>query len=179
MLTRQVRKRMLAKVQDWISKGKKEADVFDRYVSYFIAFNIMYNLYAKELRHSVDFTTGDKQRALEVSNLISNPSPVIAKLKKSLEAYLPLIPMFREEFWDKKETIPIAKNLKEAYEAGNDHDILRFLLMWLYKVRCNLVHGEKEYNQADQVKILRGGNKLLAEILASLVTEYQGRYRSN
>ncbi len=63
------REAMLSKVESWMTKAGHENDAFDKYVSYFIGFNILYNMYAKELDSDVDLSDGDKKRAEEVRTL--------------------------------------------------------------------------------------------------------------
>jgi hypothetical protein len=36
---------LLEKVKEWLKKAKQERDAFNKYVSLFIAYNILYNLY--------------------------------------------------------------------------------------------------------------------------------------
>ena len=50
------------------------------------------------------------------------------------------------------------------------------LLKWLYKVRCNLVHGEKNYNDEDQKKLLKMSSSLLKKVLQNAVETYRQFY---
>jgi hypothetical protein len=50
------------------------------------------------------------------------------------------------------------------------------LLKWLYKVRCNLVHGEKNYNDERQKNLLKQSSSLLIKILTHLLKAYRETY---
>lgn len=50
------------------------------------------------------------------------------------------------------------------------------LLKWLYKVRCNIVHGEKNYDDTRQMKLLKQSSSLLEKVLTHLMDSYNRKY---
>lgn len=174
-------KELLEKVDEWQAKATCETDPFNKYVSVFIAYNIFYNLYAKKKsgNSSVDFTQGDSKRATTTISLVE-VDPLFKSVESDLKEYLSLIPVFRDEYWPKassRKRVPISKTLKENFSAGNKKETIDLLIKWLYKVRCNLVHGEKSYRDTNQRKLLEISTKLLDKILRHLVSCYKQTYK--
>jgi len=97
-------------------------------------------------------------------------SAVISHLGEFLDAYLPMIPVSSEEYLD--NGIPIANTLRKAYAAGDAEQALEFLLRWLYRVRCNLFHGNKNFNVQTQREMLRRSSMILDVVLGELVSGY-------
>ena len=173
-------KELLEKVDEWQAKAKSETDPFNKYVSMFIAYNIFYNLYAKKRsrRFNVDFTQGDSRRAIATTSLVDTKQ-LFESVKSDLKEYLSFIPVFREEYWPKASSqnrIPISKKLKENFNAENKDETIDLMIRWLYKVRCNLVHGEKSYYDDKQRKLLEISTKLLDMLLTHLVSRYKQTY---
>lgn len=171
---------LLEKVIEWQAKASSESDPFNKYVSMFIAYNVFYNLYAKKKSENpnVDFAFRDNERAADTMTLVE-PNQLFPSLEADLEEYLSIIPVFREEHWSKPNSlakVPISQALKKNFDAGNKKETIDMLIKWLYKVRCNLVHGEKSYNDPSQRKLLETSAKLLSEILRHLVSRYKQTY---
>lgn len=167
---------MLERINSWIAKGDNEQDNFNRYISYFVAFNMLYNIYAKQLNLSEDLTINDRKRAVNVANLIQNKSQFVIAINPKLLAYIKIIPVLAEEYWDRNMQEPVSGKLKEACANRNDAIIIEYLLKWLYKVRCNIFHGEKEYNPAKWDKLLSLSNELLKAILIMLLSDFNATY---
>jgi Apea-like HEPN len=169
---------MLDKVVEWCAKAEHDDDPFDRYVSYFIAFNILYNTYAVELRSGVDLSTGDRTRAVGAGNLITNASLAIENMGSALTDYIRMIPIYGEEYWHTwgKPDIPISQSLKESFDHRDHPNTIMYLLMWLYKVRCNLVHGGKGYGDPKQRTLLIMSSDILARLLDNLISNYRAGY---
>lgn len=168
---------LIHKVEEWRKKANSETDAFDRYVSIFIGYNIFYNLYEKKKKNdlNVDFLSGDSRRAIAVLEL-SNSAQLFDEISADLNKYLRIIPMFNEEYWpDGKRGsrgLPIAETLKTAFQNRDKKKTIELLAKWLYKVRCNLVHGVKSYEDANQRELLQRSAILLDEILVHLLVRY-------
>jgi len=173
-------KELLEKVEEWQNKARCETDPFNKYISMFIAYNIFYNLYAKRKNPDADFTRGDRTRATATINLIE-ADQLYCLIKSDLKEYLLIIPVFREEYWltrNPPTKVPISKTLKESFYAKDTKKTIDMLIKWLYKVRCNLVHGEKSYRDEQQRKLLEMSSNLLDSILTHLVRRYKEIYCS-
>lgn len=171
---------LLEKIEEWQSKARSEIDPFNKYVSMFIAYNIFYNLYAKKKSRNfnVDYTQGDSIRATDTIALVE-ADRLFESLKTEVKGYLLVIPVFGEEYWPKPNApnrIPISEALRKNFEARNKFETIDLLIKWLYKVRCNLVHGEKSYRDEGQRNLLEMSTKLLEKILRHLVSCYKQTY---
>jgi hypothetical protein len=167
------RDKLLRKIQEWRVKAGEETDPFDRYLSLFIAYNIFYNLFKKTKDPNANLAHGDSARAVETQSL-AHPDALFKILEPELRRYVNLIPIYREEFWD--GGVPIRGTLIEALNEKNSVKTLDLLLKWLYKVRCNIVHGEKNYDDLMQKKVLEQSDSLLDKILAHLLESYKQKY---
>ena len=170
-------KELLKKIEEWQRKASDEADPFNKYTSVFIAYNTFYNLYAKKKSGNLyaDYTQGDSKRAKDTIALVE-ADKLFESLKTDVGEYLSIIPVFREEYWPKQNSpnrIPISKTLRKNFKDGNKLETIDLLIKWLYKVRCNLVHGEKSYSDPDQRKLLEMSTKLLDNILGHMVSRYK------
>ena len=170
---------LLRKIEEWQTKARLESDSFNKYLSIFIAYNIFYNLYEKTRHPSADLTYGDKERAVATLSLLTNVDQLLRSIQSDLEDYLAIIPVFREEYWPTKRArgkVAISRTLKEAVQEGDAMKAVEMLLKWLYKVRCNLVHGEKGYNDETQKRLLAKSSLLLDKVLQHLVESYRQSY---
>lgn len=168
---------LLEKVEEWQDKANREADPFNKYVSIFIAYNIFYNLYAKRRTRNfqADFTRGDSERAIATLSLI-NADQLFRLIESDFREYISIIPVFREEYWPTRNSsrrVPISEALKDSFYTRNTKKAIDMLIKWLYKVRCNLVHGEKSYHDDDQRKLLEMSSLLLDKILQHLKSRYR------
>lgn len=167
---------LLEKVEEWQNKANRETDPFNRYVSFSIAYNIFYNLYAKRKSWS-DFARGDSNRATTTISLVE-VDQLFRTIESDLRKYLLIIPIFREEYWPTRSSskrVPIAETLRASFEAGNAGEAIDMLIKWLYKVRCNLVHGEKSYHDDNQKNLLEMSSLLLDKILQHLITRARAK----
>ena len=166
---------LLGKIGEWQEKAQSENDPFNRYVSIFTAYNIFYNLYEKTRNPSADLTYRDKRRAIKILALL-NENQLFQSLKDDLSNYIAFIPIYRDEYWNKRDAIPINSALEQSFERGDKKRTIEMLLKWLYKVRCNLVHGEKNYNDQQQRRLLEMSSSLLEKVLQHAVEQYQALY---
>lgn len=170
---------LLGKIEEWQAKARLESGPFNKYVSIFIAYNIFYNLYEKTRHPSADLTYGDNKRAIATLSLLRDVDKLLDSVQPDLKEYIQIIPVFREEYWPTKrarDKVAISKTLKEALKEGNAEKAVEMLLKWLYKVRCNLVHGEKGYNDETQKRLLAKSSLLLDKVLQHLLESYRQLY---
>ncbi len=169
---------LLEKVKEWQTKADSETDPFNKYVSLFTAYNIFYNLYAKkkDMSPNTDFVFGDSKRDTDTISLI-DVDQLFPLIESDLKEYLSIIPIFREEYWKMRNArVPISQRLKASFEAKNKAQAIDLLIKWLYKVRCNLVHGEKSYHDTYQKRLLEISSVFLDRILRHLVSRYEQIY---
>lgn len=173
------RNTLLGKIEEWQTKARCESDPFNKYVSIFIAYNIFYNLYEKTKHPSADLTYGDNKRAIATLSLLRDVDKLLDSVQPDLKEYIQIIPVFREEYWPSRHArkkVAISRTLKEAIEKGQAQRAVEMLLKWLYKVRCNLVHGEKGYNNEAQKRLLAKSSLLLDKVLQHLIESYRQVY---
>lgn len=154
------------KVLEWKKKAKNESDPFNKYFALYVVYNIIYGYFEKD-RYYHDSTKADA-----VIEKIESPENFVISIKGSLERYLKLIPIFREEYWHRKvegeKENGISYLLKKAYSEGNYKETLKQLNRWLYKVRCNLFHGGKKL-EPDQEKVVLYSYRLLMSIVDEIL----------
>jgi len=166
---------LLTKIEEWEEKARNEEDSFNKYLSVFIAYNIFYNLHKKTEDPLADLTYGDRLRAIEILPLLDE-NGLFQSLEHEISAYIAFIPIYKNEYWDKNDTVPINTSFEEAFQKKDKKTTIEMLLKWLYKVRCNLVHGEKNYNDKDQKKLLKMSSSLLKKVLQNAVETYRQFY---
>lgn len=155
------RDNLLRKIEEWEIKAQNENDPFNKHLSIFIAYNIFYNLYKKSDYPDADLSRGDSKRAIATLALMKKDE-LFNTLKLDINRYLGIIPAYREEYWDH---VKISEALLEAYERQDTRQSLGLLLKMLYKVRCNLVLGEKNYDDKLQKSLLPMSSLLMEKIM--------------
>ena len=176
---------LIEKIEEWREKANSEADPFDKYISIFIAYNIFYDLYEKRKTDDFDkdFSSGDTRRAIGVVEL-ADSNKLFNEINSDLAKYLEIIPVFREEYWTEKlrgelRRAPISEELKTAFHNADKKKTIDLLVKWLYKVRCNLVHGVKSYKDTNQKDLLQQSAGLVDKILGHLLMRYSEKYPLN
>ena len=168
---------LISKASEWISKGDHENDPFNRFFSYFLAYNALYNLYAKMKDPYVDLSIGDKSRASKIKELIINPNQLVHSVDEDIKSFITLLKYFRKEKWTKKSSEYINDSLERSYNNRNYTLVLRDILRMLYKLRCNLFHGEKNINAQNQRELMDVSNKILKTILNNILNRLRGNAR--
>jgi hypothetical protein len=153
------------KVEEWKRKAKNERDPFNKYFTLYVAYNIIYGYFEKPRNY-------DKDKADKVIEKIKNPENLVISIRSQLAEYLDLTPIFREEYWYRKDEGKrengIHYLMKKAYQDENHKETLKQLNRWLYKVRCNLFHGEKSV-VPEQEKIVSLSSKLVESIIDEIL----------
>jgi hypothetical protein len=125
-------------------------------------------------------SSGDQRRAIGTLDLIEDRVQLFQRMRADIEDYAAFIPIFREEYYysTRKNKVAISKSLKQALEENNADQALEMMLRWLYKVRCNLIHGEKGFNDALQKKLLARSSSLLEVYLIHISEGYHQHHLS-
>lgn len=155
----------LEKSEKWLYKHNDDSDFFDRYLSLFIAVNIIYSLWRKINKPDSKFK--DKRDFLGLGNDLIKGS-VRDNLIKSYPTELFEI-LKRGDFyievgnWGNKEEIQ-----KAFKRSSNDSE--KFKIIWesFYSVRCNLIHGEKGYSSR-QEELLKFIHPTLKDCLVEII----------
>lgn len=159
----------MPKINNWIKKADDSDDFFDKYIFLFIAVNITYNIWAKAKNPKTNLTNGDRKRfekmgenLLEASDYL-NLIEGIEKLKKILKEN-DLVIFTKEE----------EENGIQKVFNGNSPIDKKFEKFWLsfYLFRCNLVHGEKGYEDR-QVKLLKFACESLKNYLEIILVKLE------
>lgn len=164
---------LINKASEWISKGDNENDPFNRFFSYFVAHNILYNLYARINNPSIDLTINDKNRSIKVHELIRDHRLFIHSNDVDIRSFICLLRKFRKEKWTIKSKESINDSLERSYLNRNYKLVTRDVLRMLYKLRCNMFHGEKNMNAPNQRELIEVSNKILKTILNEIFLQLQ------
>lgn len=157
----------------WIKKAERTNDEFDKYFSLYVAFNILYNIYYFTSEDGrANKCSSDSRRADNIVKLILDPKQFVIHNENLIKKYIYSIPIFGEEYWRrcrKNKGEGISKLLKNAFENKNYSEVVKQLNRWLYKVRCNLFHGEKSADISKQKKLLGESCKLLMKLTEEII----------
>ena len=164
----------LPRIKKWFEKAERSKDAFDKYISFFIATNILYGVWAKisQFRENPD-KINDKKEFLNLQDLIDSKEEFI--LKSNIPR---LVKILEEERLIVK--IKVNHSNKFAQELFREHrgdseKETEFLLETLYKVRCNLFHGEKGYEER-QVKLLNHCSSILKVLIETCLDKIHSTY---
>lgn len=161
------------KASEWISKGAHENDPFNRFFSYFVTYNILYNLYARIKNPSVDLSTNDKNRSVKVHELIKDPRQFIHENDDDIHSFIRMLRKFRKEKWTVNSAESINDSLERSYINRNYKLVIRDVLRMLYKLRCNMFHGEKDMNTPNQHELIETSNTILITIINEIIQQIQ------
>jgi len=142
----------LEKCRDWYVGSLEHQDPSDKFLSIWIAFNIMYNLYNALIDREHKDEYYDEKKAIGIQKLLHSES--IMKQIINLPELIKFLNQYNISKTSKKETIRYNVNLQKAYEGGNHKEAFENLLKCLYKIRCSLFHGVKARDDERQKKLL-------------------------
>lgn len=178
----------LARITRWIKKSDRSKDEFDKYLAIFIAFNMFYNLWhklrypSKEEMYQSD--SAKMQQTINLMNLDEN-IPIdrkdITKLMDILTRDRLLCKIYKtipdpSKPGKRKRILDgLAQELLTKYPENNERTMC-YLLKSLYKIRCNLVHGEKAYVDG-QRRLLKQSTIILKRILVYLIDQLKDLVR--
>jgi hypothetical protein len=164
------------RIRQWISKSDTTTDAFDKYISLFIAFNMFYNLWnrvknpeKKEIRENDGVKVMNVIELIEPSRFPISKEDIIKLTDILIEDRL-VVEIYS---WNNKKLVleGFAQDLLCNNMQNNDK-LIHYLIKTLYKIRCNLVHGEKGYEER-QLRLLNQSSKILRDLLEQLLTILQ------
>jgi hypothetical protein len=175
-------------VENWINKetrsdnleNKELVHEFNKFFSYFVAFNALYNeVYFQETGKTVGM--GDNKRAMdavitflgdtELKNALGRADAEIGFIKKVIDDNI-----FRFHFNEKTiNKVKMNGQQLDAYYRNNLNDnctsykYCEAVFSFLYQVRCNMFHGSKGF-EPNQKKLIQSMNVIL-EVLIEFLKE--------
>jgi len=168
---------ILKRIIGWIKKARNEHDYFDRYFALWVAFNIFYN------NNSSSKNGGEQERVKDMVNLLDKTSKltIVSKNKENIKYLIELNPkLYKNPNHDKqlKEKVSKLVELIDSKEI-NDKDF-ECLLITLYKIRCNLFHGDKDRTSERQKEIVKYAYNILEYVVSYLLLKWIEReYNEN
>jgi hypothetical protein len=166
---------VLRRIDEWVDKGNEEQDPFNKFISYWVAFNALYCLRAKKENPTIDETRGDRKKAIQIKVLISNRLDYI-ELYDEIITLLNKLNNFIPEKWSDGDKKYIKDELRDALNKPNNEKILEYLLKMTYKTRCNLMHGKKDYYNSNQRALLETYNPILLKLIIAGIAGYKEKY---
>ena len=159
------------KADSYAGKKNDLASTFDEFVTRFIVYNVLYNLCAEKLIYGKK--VGDKKKATEAvfdvlqrksAHLLSVMAPDMEKLNNIISENGYII-----------DTDGPANNnvMLKKMSSSNTDEKIKSVLNCLYKLRCNLIHGDKEYMEEQQPLLATANNclKILNEEICMVLGE--------
>lgn len=139
----------------WIKKGDQQNNVFDMFISYWIAFNCFY--------HS---RTG-KERDSHAIAALTKDMTLVGTFKGTINAKT--LPFFNTL----KDVCPIYK-VSDPSKSKNISSVSNFgqVVKAIYQIRCNLVHGDKGEEVARDKKVVKAATPVLEIIVKELVNRH-------
>lgn len=157
--------------KEWYRKAREIKD--SKYAKFFFlwcSFNALYNLAGK-------YNTKDKERIQELINKLreEDAESFLRKTKQFCDYFLferlPIKDM-KKEFHGKNQPKEVTdfESIKERYNANEEKiEIVKDIIIIIYRVRNNLTHGSKEMS-GDDNEIIENSIPIL-EIIVSLVSK--------
>lgn len=124
------------------------ANYFDQFISRFITFNVLYNHVSKNL---FKWDTKEINRATDQVVAFLGEREIMDQLK---HVHVEVLRILREGHFVIVDTSYDTDKLRKPMASDNQKEQAEGLLKFLYKVRCNIFHGDKSF-EAHQMKILK------------------------
>jgi hypothetical protein len=163
----------LKRVVRWIEKSNSNDDSFDKFISLFIAFNMFYSLYALYKNPKAVLEGNDKQNALATAELL-NKIDFFDRNSRIIGDFSDKCQRFIVEVSGKDAS----DQLKAQIDKEEKENVIDLSFEMLYKIRCNLVHGEKEYHLS-QGDLLGASSMLLRAYLGDLLSKFEERLNNS
>lgn len=134
-------------ISGWIEKGNREENEYNKFFSYYVALNYLYN-------HEFEDEQNEKTRlALFIADTIG-----LFEFKINMLDYPTLI---ERQLINMQTSKPCKYYKLERVKQNNLIDI--FLM--IYQIRCNLFHGGKELLADRDLNLISEANKILKSFL--------------
>lgn len=159
------------KADSYAGKKNDLAATFDEFVTRFIVYNVLYNLCAEKLAYGKK--VGDKKKATEaVFDVLQRKSAHLLSVMASDIEKLNNIISENGFIIDTDNPANDKVMLKKMSSSDTDEKI-KSVLNCLYKLRCNLIHGDKEYMEEQQPLLATANNclKILNEEICMVLGE--------
>jgi hypothetical protein len=146
----------------WFSKGTGESNPYDRFMSFWIAFNVLYSKYR---------SPGDsEQSGIEccVGNLFR---PKMARrYHASYQNYIQELTAMKLVL-GRKGSKQVSADLSALLSARplNYLEIINKVALGLYAIRCHLFHGDYRFGDEEHTRAVSVGEILLCELLRHLL----------
>ena len=181
----------------WQEKAKKENpdgelnECFDHFFTSFVVYNRIYNFCYFLNPNNVQDDYRDHKCAVDLMVKFAEESGVIESILKKIRTYVVsaadvlstnqfyIYDIYNNDKKKKKKEQNNEEDLKRKLSLQmspeNSKDIFEKVLELLYKVRCNMFHGEKEY-VPKQIDLLRPLNHILDVLNATLLEVVRKKY---
>lgn len=145
------------KANSYVTYEDRLVAAFDEFVTRFIVYKILYKLCAEKL--SYGSRMGDKTKAVDaVSTILSNRMNVLHDME-------PYIIQIHDSIQNNRFVIDTNnaandKAILKGMMSSDEVTKLKSVLTCIYKLRCNLIHGDKAYME-EQRQLLEAANNCL------------------
>jgi len=160
---------VLERADQWIFKAKLEPDHFNRFMSFWVAYNMIYGIYSKRVKPRESITRFDSKKAIRTKILLKDSRLLKSDLVHLASELCDRTSVFREEYWEENDTTSLRQRLISSLSNDNFEYTLETILKLLYKIRCNLFHGEKSYYDNSQHQLLEVCSMILDIILQETI----------
>ena len=139
----------------WIAKGDREDSIFNKFISYWIAFNAFYSYKttARRERNCLNEIIADQSFNRTYQTLIT---------QENFQVFQSLILV---------GSIVNVKNPEESViitDSSNFNEVINVL----YLIRCNLFHGDKGETEARDVQVITAAVPILELVVKALVENH-------
>lgn len=148
-------------VRGWyLNKAKNETDEFYKLLCLWICFNAW-------LSHIVE----ENSDARMIQSLIDNPSFDLSRAYRSMAQTT----TGKQALIDFSSMSPIADSREMRPEIViRDAQDRESIIRGIYRVRCNLFHGGKNYNEIRDKKLVKCANRVLDKWMSELIGLWRG-----
>lgn len=172
-------KENIERIISWIEKSNSGADGIDKYIYTFISFNMFYNYYALLSEGpKINLEINDKKKALKpIKKLLNDHQGFFKSIEGEINDFLLSCKNFEILIdKDKKDANKLMEQLKNSNNNKKKYSEINLLIFkMLYKIRCNLIHGEKENNYY-QKELLGKSSVVLIKYLVKFINELATKY---
>lgn len=159
------------KADSYAENEDKLAATFDEFVTRFIVYNILYNLCAEKLAYGK--RKSDKEKAIQaVFEIMQHKSTyLISAMASDIEKLYNIIS--ENGFIIDIDNPANDKAMLKGMNSSTTDEKIKSVLNCLYKLRCNLIHGDKEYMEEQQPLLATANNclKILNEEICMVLGE--------
>ncbi len=149
---------VIKRAKYWWKSARQRDSTFDKFISGWVSFNIIYNFIIRKYRYRINLNNNDiKREVVRVKSTVKflfNNCIWTEDLRNSIDALIRLnAPIYYRQYpyednWVSTEDI--VSQIHEDIRQNKNSEALIKTYEILYHVRCNLFHGDKsDDNQRD------------------------------